>query len=98
MKYITNLRYIGIDIYPVHHQSQQFLTHTIKLQHLIIQKNVIIISINYKIYFYHTQLIPNRTNENTSQNPRSYFLNMINNNHQFHSFTKTPNLMKSIII
>ena len=57
MQYITNLRYIGINIYPVYHQSQQFLTHAIKLQHLIIQKNIIIISINYKIYFYHTQQI-----------------------------------------
>src|SRR4051794_23872250 len=98
MQYIINLRYIGIDIYSVHHRFQQFLTHAIKLQHLIIQKNIIIISINYKIYFYHTQLIPNRTNENTSQNSKSYFLNMINNNHQSHSFTKTSNLMKSIII
>ena len=44
-------------------------------------------------YITNSYIIPNRTNENTSQNSRSYFLNMINNNHKFILLQKLQNLI-----
>src|SRR3954452_7468682 len=44
----------------------------------------------FSSYTTNSHIIPNRTNENTLQNSRNYFLNMINNNHQSHSPTEIP--------
>src|SRR3954453_17522629 len=44
----------------------------------------------FSSYTTNSHIIPKRTNENALQNSRNYFLNMINNNHQFHSPTEIP--------